>query len=89
MHRVHIPQLQFNDFASNLYRTFRPSLTPSAIYIIQIVETYDNFLYDVAVGFRRDAEAIAVFEKNRNIYLGGRDVEVSLAQAFKKYLDVK
>lgn len=89
MHRVHIPQLQFNDFASNLYRVFRPSIASSAIYIIQIVETYDNFLYDVAVGFRRDAEAIAVFEKNKNVYLNGRDVEVSVAEAFKIYLDVK
>jgi hypothetical protein len=53
------------------------------------VETYDSFLYDVAVGFRRDSEAMSVYDKNRKIYMTGRDVEVSLADAFKTYLEAK
>lgn len=41
----------------------------------------------MAVGFRRDNDAIHMYEKNRKIMVSGKEVLIELAEAFKIYVD--
>jgi hypothetical protein len=85
---VHIPKLQFADFATAIYRGFRtPLVGPQSIYVVQIMESYDNSIYDFAVGFRRNSEAIAVYKNTKKFYTPTKESDIELAEAFKLYLE--
>lgn len=88
LRRVHIPKMQFQEFCTCLYRGFRSTaINSKSVQIVQIVDTYDNSLYDLAVGLRKDSEAIALYKQTKKFYSPTREADVELAQAFKLYFD--
>jgi hypothetical protein len=47
-------------------------LREGSIYIVQICNSYDNFYFDLAIGFRHDSDAIAVARDIKRFYAHGR-----------------
>ena len=43
-----------------------PSLTPNSVYILQMVNVYDEDRVDLAVGFRRDEDAMKIAREVTN-----------------------
>ena len=53
--------LTLEQFAENIHEGFKiPSIKENSIYIVQLVNVYDNDLVDLAIGFRRDEHATKI-----------------------------
>lgn len=66
LRKVHIPQGEFKIFTAHLYRNFvGVEVERESVTLVQIMESFDNNLYDIIVGFRRDSEASKVYQTAR------------------------
>lgn len=89
LRKIRVPrELSFNDFADELYRVFGKDFAlENTIYIVQIVKSHEHHCYDIAVGLRRDADAVKIARDLGQFRLEGYSMEIELAPAFSCFYD--
>lgn len=62
LRKVYMPRtISLEELSEHIHEGFGISnLTPNSIYILQMVNVYDKDLVDLAVGFRRDEDAMKI-----------------------------
>ena len=87
---MHIPQGEFNKFAASLYRGFTGiEIHRDSIVLVQIVESFDNNLYDIIVGFRRDLDGLKVYQSASCFAYNNVQAEIEVAEAFRCILEAR
>ena len=80
--------LTLEQFAEKMHEGFKiPSLTPNSVYILQMVNVYDDDLVDLAVGFRWDEHAMKIAREVTVFEHMGHESKLELSNGLRIFME--